>query len=270
MSDKGTGNRFNTGKIKYNLLPPFALEQYAKAMTMGADKYGDRNWEKGMNWDSVTASMKRHIAAFEKGQDYDSESNLLHMAHVMCNAGFLLEYYKLFPEGDNRTNKYPFYKNVGLDIDQVVCDFVGGMYDYFQEPKKEVLFWNDPFIVEHFPEIKDDEEFWLGLPALIDPKDLKFEPTCFITSRCIPTEISERWLREKGFPNVPVETVGLKNSKVEAAKKHGVEIFIDDHIKNFVEMNEAGITCYLKSTSYNTKYDVGYKRICNVNEILEK
>ena len=46
MEDKGL--RFNDGKSRYDLITPFALEQLAKVLTKGAEKYAERNWELGM------------------------------------------------------------------------------------------------------------------------------------------------------------------------------------------------------------------------------
>ena len=51
----GTGKRFNSGKTRHDLAPTFAQDQYAKVLTMGADKYGDHNWRNGMAWSKVIA-----------------------------------------------------------------------------------------------------------------------------------------------------------------------------------------------------------------------
>ena len=115
MEDKGL--RFNQGKTRHDLVPAFAQEQYARVLTKGSEKYAERNWELGMKWGKVIASMKRHIQAFESGEDYDKETGLLHTAHIMCNAGFLTEYYKIYPQGDDRPHKYLKTPKIGLDID---------------------------------------------------------------------------------------------------------------------------------------------------------
>ena len=121
--DKGL--RFNAGKTRYDLVPAFAQEQYAKVLTKGAEKYAERNWENGMKWSKVTASLKRHLAAYEAGEDYDKETGLLHAAHIMCNAAFLTEYYKIYPQGDDRPHNYLRRAKIGLDIDEVLADWVG-------------------------------------------------------------------------------------------------------------------------------------------------
>lgn len=99
---KHEGLRANSGKLRFDLLHPFAQQELVKVLTFGALKYEDRNWEKGMSWSSVIASLKRHLNAIEMGEDIDPESGELHAAHVACNAHFLTAYYKIYPQGDDR------------------------------------------------------------------------------------------------------------------------------------------------------------------------
>lgn len=54
------GLRYNSGKLRYDLVHPEAHEGMIKVLTYGAIKYEDRNWERGMAWSNVIASMKRH------------------------------------------------------------------------------------------------------------------------------------------------------------------------------------------------------------------
>ena len=68
----GTGMRFNQGKLRYDLVEPRAHRDMVDVLTYGAEKYYDRNWENGLSWTSVLASLKRHIAAFEAGEDFDN------------------------------------------------------------------------------------------------------------------------------------------------------------------------------------------------------
>lgn len=262
--DKGL--RYNEGKIRHDLVPQFAQQEYAKVLTRGAEKYAVRNWELGMRWSSVLASLKRHLTAYELGDDYDEESGLLHMAHVMCNAGFLLEYYKIYPQGDDRPHKYLKKPKIGLDIDEVIADWVGHWTKHHGQEVPET--WNfDRHIKEKFDKLKGDKEFWLSIPVKTKPSDIHFEPHCYITSRTIPKEWTEEWLDKNGFPSVPVYTVGYDQSKIAVAKESGVEIFVDDRFENFVELNNAGICCYLFDAPHNQRYDVGYKRIKSLSEL---
>jgi len=272
MTDnKEQGLRYNAGKTRYDLVPTFAQEQYAKVLTKGAEKYAERNWEKGMAWSKVMASLERHLAAIKRGEDYDSETGLLHSAHIMCNAAFITEYYKIYPQGDDRPVGYFKSKRVGLDIDDVICDFVGGFAERFDLPNPNNWAWSYK-TKEHFKFLKDNpkelEKFYLGLKPKISPLHIPFEPVCYITSRNVPQWITERWIEENGFPCVPIHTIGHDGSKVEIAVKERLDIFIDDRYDNFLELNKAGIFTYLYDTSHNKRYDVGAKRIYSLKDLL--
>jgi len=99
------GARFNKGKLRYDLVDPIAMREIVKVLTQGAEKYGDRNWEKGLGWMGVIASCKRHLAEFELGHDIDKESGLLHLAHAVANLMYLLTYSVTYPQGDDRVYK---------------------------------------------------------------------------------------------------------------------------------------------------------------------
>ena len=265
------GLRFNEGKTRHDLVPAFAQEQYARVLTAGANKYADRNWEKGMAWSKVVASMKRHILAFERGEDFDPETGELHMAHVMCNAAFLTEYYKIHPQGDDRPHTYLNMPKIGLDIDEVLCDWLGAWREKWGIKEVPTSWYFDRQIRKRFEQMQKDgtlNEFYLNLKPLIDGKKLPFEPYCYITSRPVLSEVTEAWLDMHGFPAKPVITVGVGGSKVDAAKEAGIDVFVDDSFGNFKALNEAGICCYLFTTPHNERYNVGHKRIDNLNELM--
>lgn len=96
------GVKFDEGKLRFDLLPPHALEKLVEVYTYGARKYADRNWEKGMAWSRTFGAIMRHAWKFWKGEDYDKESGLHHMAHAAFNCLALVEYTKTKPEFDNR------------------------------------------------------------------------------------------------------------------------------------------------------------------------
>ena len=261
------GLRFNEGKTRFDLCPPFAQEQYAKVLTQGAEKYGEHNWELGMAWSKVIASLERHLQAIKRGEDYDKESGLLHSAHVMCNAGFLTEYYKIFPKGDDRNHSYLKKPKIGLDIDEVLCDFVGGCMEKFPEMKDRSVYWNDPHITQNWEEIVADKDFWLNLKPLVKHEDLGFEPHCYITSRSIPQEWTIEWLKKNGFPDVPVYSIARDQSKVDVALESGIEVLVDDKFSNFVELTEFGIFTYLFDAPHNRRYDVGFRRLYSLKDL---
>lgn len=261
------GLRYNQGKTRYDLVPAFAQEQYAKVLTKGAEKYAERNWEKGMDWSKVIASLERHLQAIKRGEDFDPETGLLHSAHVMCNAAFLTEYYKVYPQGDDRPHRYLNPLKIGLDIDEVLADFVGGMMERFPQMDKRAVYWNDPHIVANFSQIRDDANFWSSLRPKID--SIPFEPHCYITSRPICEDVTKQWLQENGFPTAEIYTVGHNQNKVETAKLSGIDIFVDDRYENFVELNNAGICCFLWDAPHNSRYEVGFKRLYSLQTLVE-
>ena len=61
-------------------------------MEMGAEKYGDENWLKGMNWSRSFSAAMRHLEAHDSGQLIDDESGLPHLAHALTNILFLITY----------------------------------------------------------------------------------------------------------------------------------------------------------------------------------
>jgi len=129
-----------------------------------------------MKWSKVLSSLERHLQAIKRGEDFDKETGLLHSAHVMCNAAFLTEYYKIYPQGDDRPHKYLNEPKIGLDIDEVLCDFVGGCIEKFPEMTDRSVYWNDPHIAMNWKSIMDDEAFWLNLKPRVTHDLLKFSP----------------------------------------------------------------------------------------------
>lgn len=268
MKDKGL--RYNEGKPRHDLLEPHAIDELAKIFTKGAEKYAPRNWEKGMAWSKVIASLKRHLNSFEKGEDFDAESTAYHIAHVAWNALALTSYYKIYPEGDDRPHQYLNPKKIGLDIDEVLAAWTPAWCKKW-DLKIPSSWYFDRDIVTKFKLMEETEElnpFYLSLEPLISPESIPFEPHCYITSRPIQSAVTEEWLDLHGFPHRPVHTVELGKSKVDVIKEAGCDIFVDDRFDNFVEINKAGICCYLFDAPHNRRYDVGYKRIKSLKELV--
>lgn len=162
---------------------------------------------------------------------------------------------------------------IGLDIDGVLADFSLAWHLLYPEVNPRPNTWYlDPKIIERFDKmIKDNtlDDFYLNIMPLIKPSDIPFEPHCYITSRPVGKAITEKWLEKFGYPKKPVYTVDIRTTKVEAAKISGIDIFVDDFIENFNELNEAGIRTYLYTQTSNIMHDVGNMRINSLNDILE-
>jgi hypothetical protein len=87
-----SGRKDDHGKERFDLIPPYALLELARVYTMGASKYEDRNWEKGMKWGRVFAAIMRHLWQWWGGLRIDHESGLSHLSHAAWGCFALLEY----------------------------------------------------------------------------------------------------------------------------------------------------------------------------------
>ncbi len=82
----GNGMRFNSGKVRFGLIPGHWTRVLAQILTKGAAKYAPRNWEKGLVHSEVVDSLHRHLDAFLQGERYDPELKTHHLGHVAWNA----------------------------------------------------------------------------------------------------------------------------------------------------------------------------------------
>ena len=95
--EKTFGTKYDDGKFRFDLIPADALEEVARIYTIGANKYGDRNWEKGLSYGRLFAAMMRHAWAWWKGERFDESSKfkdtpINHLASVIFCALALLHY----------------------------------------------------------------------------------------------------------------------------------------------------------------------------------
>ena len=87
-----TGMKYDQEKPMYNLLPPNAIDDMAKVMTFGANKYAPNSWQRVENGlERYRAALLRHTFAMQRGELLDPESGLPHSAHAMCCAAFINE-----------------------------------------------------------------------------------------------------------------------------------------------------------------------------------
>ncbi len=78
------GQKDTKGKLRYDLIPPEAMQALAEVYSLGAKKYEDRNWEKGIPFNIALGALKRHLNEFELGNMINSnDGTLAHLAHVM-------------------------------------------------------------------------------------------------------------------------------------------------------------------------------------------
>jgi uncharacterized HAD superfamily protein len=290
------GKQYNKGKLKYNLISHIATKEKAKVYALDAHKYtlykddegnivkgadisfenahkyeiyedGSNNWRKGLIVSEVLDSLERHIQAYKAGEDYDDEMKTFHLANAAWNIDVLLEQYFTHPELDDRIKKR--FK-IALDIDGVLADFKTA-YCKRHNIQSKNNHWHFTYLWKQEDGLFEDKDFWTNkIQPLVDGTNLSIEPVCYVTSRRCSVEWTKEWLEKHGFPCEPVYT--NQASKVDVLKemfeRGEVDIFVDDAYKHFVELNNAGIPTYLFDRPYNRKYDVGYKKIYDLKELV--
>lgn len=102
VTDPDTGGEKGQKRERFDLLPAGPLRQVAGHFGRGAEKYEDRNWERGYAWSLSFAALQRHAWAFWSGEDLDPETQTAHMAAVCFHALALLEFANTHPEKDDR------------------------------------------------------------------------------------------------------------------------------------------------------------------------
>lgn len=102
MSEEG--EKLDKGKSQWNLMPWNELSEVTDILTFGAEKYAPNNWKKVPDAKNrYEAALYRHMTSWSKGEKKDPESNKSHLAHVICNALFLM-YFENKGENENVQN----------------------------------------------------------------------------------------------------------------------------------------------------------------------
>jgi len=96
-----TGGAKGAKPARFDLVPPQVEWELAEHFAKGAAKYGDRNWELGVDWSLNYAAMRRHLNAWWAGEDLDEEGNK-HLLAVMWHCAALLTFAETHPELDDR------------------------------------------------------------------------------------------------------------------------------------------------------------------------
>jgi len=92
MTDNSVGRKFDSDKLRWDLIQPLATQAYVDVLTYGAKKYDDHNWRKvPLLRQRYFAAAIRHIWAWWLDERCDPESGLHHLAHAICCLMFLLE-----------------------------------------------------------------------------------------------------------------------------------------------------------------------------------
>ena len=101
--DAKTGGEKGSKLARFDLIPPDALWAVAEVYGKGAEKYADRNWEKGYAWGLSVAALERHLSLFKQREDIDAETQCYHIAQVAWHALTLLTFQLRGLGTDDRT-----------------------------------------------------------------------------------------------------------------------------------------------------------------------
>lgn len=135
---------------------------------------------------------------------------------------------------------------IGLDIDDTICDFINPYLERFGIPNK------DSEITRNVSRVLiKDKNFWINLPIIHYPN---FIPTLYCTKRVHPKSWSKKYLELNNLPNSPIYQVYCQTSSKAPMIKGRVDVFIDDSLSNFMDLNLHGIPCLLMDAEHNKKW----------------
>ena len=102
MHDSGNRENFNTGAVRDtasdkprpDLISPFAEERVGQWLRLGAVKYAERNWERGIPNSRCLASLRRHVMRYQQGDKSED-----HLAAVIFNAQAIIHNEEMMARG---------------------------------------------------------------------------------------------------------------------------------------------------------------------------
>jgi hypothetical protein len=88
---QGEGMKFDTGKLRYSLIPTIATKALAVTLTEALSKYIPNSWKTVPNAEErYMDALMRHLEAHRSGEIFDNDSGRPHLWHVLTNAVFLV------------------------------------------------------------------------------------------------------------------------------------------------------------------------------------
>jgi predicted HAD superfamily Cof-like phosphohydrolase len=100
----GFAPKFDSNKVRVDLLPIYPMTAIAEVFTFGASKYFADSYRQGetVAWSRTYGSILRHLFAFWSGEDTDPESGKPHLAHAGTQLMILMEHTKFNQDKDDR------------------------------------------------------------------------------------------------------------------------------------------------------------------------
>lgn len=100
--EKPVAIKYDSGKPQLHYISKELVDRVAEVREFGAKKYSPNGWRDGFLYTRTISAALRHLMSISDGEDIDSESGLLHAAHVICCMEHLLNDYKYHPSLDDR------------------------------------------------------------------------------------------------------------------------------------------------------------------------
>lgn len=159
---------------------------------------------------------------------------------------------------------------IGLDIDDVLADFMGAYYRYFNCSKHPYRL-QDHVITRNVQRIlRYDKEFWTTLPVIYKPD---FEPVLYCTKRVNPKSWTKLWMEMNGLPVKPVYQIYTQSGNKADRIKGRVDLFIDDSFQNVKQLNESGIPALLfrkTAQGFTSTYSLNLDEIVNSYKSMKR
>lgn len=93
-----TGGEKGSKLARFDLIPAGPMWEVAELYGVGAQKYADRNWERGYDWSLSLAALERHLNLMKQGEWVDAETHKPHLTSVVFHALALMEFFDTHPE----------------------------------------------------------------------------------------------------------------------------------------------------------------------------
>lgn len=92
------------------LYPPEIIVALGELYKIGARRYADRNWEKGMDWGQAYSALQRHLLKWLMGEEIDPETGSPHLVAATWNCITLYTYSMRGVGTDTRAKKTAGYE----------------------------------------------------------------------------------------------------------------------------------------------------------------
>lgn len=135
---------------------------------------------------------------------------------------------------------------IGIDLDDCIFDWYAEYLKRFGHPK------TDQEITRNvYKTLRKDKQFWENLPIINIPN---FIPTLICTKRINSKIYTKNSLKRINLEHVPVYQVYTQSANKADKIRNKVDVFIDDSVRNMIQMNLSGLPCLLMDSPYNQNW----------------